>query len=134
MFLTELNDRERKNFLELAHHAMAADNTIDHRENEIFQNFRAELRLSETEYPITNKPVKTIITEFQASKKRARKIVLFELWGIILADEAYSPAERDLITELATAWNFKQFEVTKAKRWVQDFNEMLGEAYRFLDN
>lgn len=134
MFLNELNDKEKKNFLELAYHAMTVDDNIDHRENEIFQNFRAELRLSETEYQIANKQVKAIITEFQASKKRVKKIVLFELWGIILADEAYSQAERELIGELAAAWNLKQFEVTKAKRWVQDFNEMLGEAYRFLDN
>lgn len=134
MFLIELNDKERKNFLELAYHAMAVDNNIDPRENEIFQNFRAEMRLSEADYPIANKSVKAVITEFQASKKRVKKIVLFELWGIILADEAYSQAERELINELGAAWNLKQFEITKAKRWVQDFNEMLGEAYRFLDN
>lgn len=134
MFLNELNDKEKKNFLELAYHAMRADETIDPKEHEMFQNFRAEVRLSEADYPLTNKPLNLIIADFQAAKKRTRKIVMFELWGIILADDAYAESERKLINELAAAWNFKQFEVTKIKRWVQDFNEMLGEAYRFLDN
>ena len=72
MFLQELNLKEKKNFLELAHYIMTVDGKTDEVELNMFNNFRAEVRLGEDDYVIKKKSIKDIITEFNASKKRTK--------------------------------------------------------------
>lgn len=132
MFLQELNERERKNFLELAYYVMKVDGTIDPKELNIFNNFRAEMFLSEDSYAIKNKELKTIITELNASRKSIKKIILIELMGIVLSNDEYHEKEADVIEEIKKAWNLRDYEVKKTKRWVEDFNDMLKEAYMFI--
>lgn len=134
MFLTELNERERKNFLELASYTMKVDGNISLEEQDIFQNFRAETRLSEEAYKIVEKDPLLIIRDFNASRKKIKKIVVFELLGIIMADEIYSQKEEEIISKLIQEWNLREFEVKKAKRWVEDFRDMIAEAYSFIEN
>lgn len=128
MFLQELNLKERKNFLELAYYTMGVDGKRDPAEINMFNNFRAEMNLPEDEYKIAEKPLKAILTDFNSSKKRIRKAVMYEILGIILANNEYHKAEEEMIETLQKEWGFRDYDVKKIKRWVEDFNDLLSEA------
>lgn len=128
MFLQELNLKEKKNFLELAYQAISVDGKHDEEELNMFNNFRAEMNLSEEEYEIVKKPLKNIIMDFNSSKKRIRKAVMYEIFGIILANKEYHKAEEEMIETLQKEWGFRDYDVKKIKRWVEDFNDLLSEA------
>lgn len=133
MFLDELNVKERKNFLELAYYAMNVDGKVWDEELEVFNNFRAEARLSEEDYSIQNKDIDLIIREFQSSTKKIKKAVLFELFGIILSNDEYHENQEGLVNKLIEKWNFRNYHANKIRRWVEDFNDMLLEAYMFIE-
>lgn len=128
MFLQELNLKERKNFLELAYYTMGVDGKRDPAEINMFNNFRAEMNLPEDEYKIAEKPLKAILTDFNSSKKRIRKAVMYEIFGIIFANNEYHKAEEEMIETLQKEWGFRDYDVKKIKRWVEDFNDLLSEA------
>lgn len=134
MFLEELNLKERKNFLELAHYAIMLDGKMEVEEGNMFNKFRIELQLNEEEYPVEGKAIGTVIKEFGASKKRIKKVALFELWGILLADDNFGEKQEQLVEDIKKEWNFRDYESNKMKRWVQDFKELIIEAYSFMEN
>lgn len=134
MFLEELNIKERKNFLELAYFTMLSDGVIAEEEQVMFNRFRVELQLSEKDYAIQEKSISTILNEFNASKKRVKKIVMFELWGIMLANHNLDEKQQELVEKIKNEWNLRDFEVNRMKRWVEDFNELIIEAYGFMEN
>lgn len=134
MFLEELNTKERKNFLELAYFTMLSDGVIAEEEQVMFNRFRVELQLSEKDYAIQEKSISTILNEFNASKKRIKKIVMFELWGIMLANHKLDEKQQELVEKIKNEWNLRDFEVNRMKRWVEDFNELIIEAYGFMEN
>lgn len=134
MFLTELNEREKKNFLELAHYIMKVDDTVDVEGVVTFDNLRAELRLSKSDYQVTGKEFRKVLIEFNQSKKRIRRLILIELFGLIFVKEQYQAKEAEVVEQIVDLWNFRDYEVRKVRRWVQDFNDLLREAYMFIDN
>ena len=128
MFLQELNLKEKKNFLELAHYIMTVDGKTDEVELNMFNNFRAEVRLGEDDYVIKKKSIKDIITEFNASKKRTKKVVMYQIFGIILSNHEYHENQKQTIELLQKEWNFRDYDIKKIMRWVEDFNDLLTEA------
>ena len=58
MFLNLLNEKEGKNFLELATIAMNVDGEVEEQERNVFSTYRFELGLND--YKIQNKEYKTI--------------------------------------------------------------------------
>ncbi|MTI71447.1 MAG: hypothetical protein FH751_14470 [Firmicutes bacterium] len=130
MFLQELNDIQRKNFLELAVYGMKVNEELHESQKNIINTFRLEMCIED--YVIKNKPIKDIITEFQGSKKSIKKIVLIELFGVLLTDGAFDDKESDLVNLCAKKWNFRDSEIKKMRRWVQDFNDLLVEGYEYI--
>lgn len=128
MFLQRLNLQQRKNFLELANYVINIEGESSKEELRIFENFRAEMILFEGEYQIKNKDLKDIITEFKSAKKATQKVVLYELMGLILSDKETKKKE-EIIQYIQKEWNIRDYDIKKIKRWVQDFNDLLAEAY-----
>ncbi len=132
MFLKELNKKERENFLELANYVIKVDGEVSAVETNIFENYVAEMKLYKEEYKLKNKDIDEVIKEFNASTKKKKKIVLIELFGIILCNNDYHEEEKKLVEKIQKEWNFRDYEINKCKRWVEDFNDLLEEAYIFI--
>ena len=131
MFLNMLNEREGKNFLELATIAMSVNGVIKESEKAVFNTYRMELHLPN--YTITNKELKELVTAFQASTKRVRRAVIIELAGVLDADEVIDENEESWIYKLGADWGFRDSEIKKMVRWTQDFNDLLAEGYEYIN-
>lgn len=131
MFLNYLNQREGKNFLELANIAMKVDGVVEERERAAFETYRMELKLPD--YQIQGKEQSELVTEFLASTKRVRKVIIIELAGILDADETIDSSEEAWIRNLGAELGFRESEVKKMIRWTQDFNDLLSEALDYIE-
>ena len=130
MFLTMLNEKEQKNFLELAVIAIAVDGKIDEREKNIIDVYRKETNLQN--YAIQNLDLQALLTEFQASTKKIKRAVLIELAGVLDADDEVVDSEKDWIFNVGREWGFREAEIKKMVLWAQDFNDLLAEGYNYI--
>lgn len=131
MFLNMLNEKEGKNFLELASIAMSIDGKVEESEKIVFNTYRMELQLPD--YEVMNKDMKELVTAFQASTKRVKRAVIIELAGVLDADEVIDENEESWIYKLGTDWGFRDSEIKKMVRWTQDFNDLLAEGYEYIN-
>lgn len=132
MFLGMLNEREGKNFLELANIAiMANGDEAKETEKAVLQAFKLELEMQD--YVIKNKKQEELVTAFQASTKKIKKAVIIELAGVLDADEGIDDIEDNWIRKLGEDFGFRDSEIKKMVRWTQDFNDLLDEAYEYIN-
>lgn len=132
MFLGMLNEKEGKNFLELANIAMMANgDEVKEAEKAVLQAFKLELEMQD--YVIKNKKQEELITAFQASTKKIKKAVIIELAGVLDADEGIDDIEDSWIRKLGEDFGFRDSEIKKMVRWTQDFNDLLDEAYEYIN-
>ena len=131
MFLNFLNEREGKLFLELAHIAMHIDGVVDDGERTTFENFRLELGLQD--YVIQKKSYQDIVMSLQGSKKIVLRSILIEIGGVLDADGKIDVDEENWISKLGKDWGFKELEIKKLIRWVQEFNDLLEEGYGLIN-
>ena len=131
MFLNILNEKEGKNFLELAKIAMMVNGEIKESEQDVFNTYRRELALFD--YELKNTDYNALVTSFKSSTKRVKKAVIIELAGVLDADEEIDQNENDWIKKLGEDLGFREFEISKMVRWTQDFNDLLGEAVSYIN-
>jgi len=131
MFLNMLNRKESMNFLELAHLAMVFNGTIKESEEAVFQTYRMETGLQD--YELQGKDLAELTQSFQASTKKVKRAVLIELAGAMDADEIVDETEEKWIMKLGREWGFRDAEIRKMLRWVQDFNDLLAEGYDYIN-
>lgn len=131
MFLSLLNEKEGKNFLELANIAMSVDGDADEQERNVFSTYRFELGLND--YKIQKKEYKSIVMELKCSKKRVLRAIIIELAGMMDADEEIEKVEENWLLKLGADLDFRDFELRKLIRWTQDFNDLLAEGYMYIN-
>ena len=130
MFLNMLNEKEQRNFLELAYKAMEADGIIKEDEINVFEMLKREVGM--TDYEVKYLPEEQLIREFDMSTKKVKKAVIIELGGVLDADEMVDQTEENWLISIGEKWGFRPVEIRKLLRWVQDFNDLLEEGYEYI--
>ncbi len=131
MFLNLLSEKEGKNFLELATIAMNVGKDIGTEERNVFSTYRFELNLSD--YEIKGREYKDLIMDFKGSRKRSLRAIIIELAGMMDADEEIEKVEENWLLKLGADLDFRESEMRKMIRWTQDFNDLLAEAYIYIN-
>lgn len=131
MFLGILNEKEGKNFLELATIAMNVGSDVEEEERNVFSTYRFELGLQD--YKIQNKDYKKVIMDLKCSKKRVLRAIIIELAGMMDADEEIEKVEETWLLKLGADLDFRESELRKMIRWTQDFNDLLAEGYMYIN-
>lgn len=131
MFLNLLNEKEGKNFLELASIAMTINGVIKEGELSVFEVYKMELKLPN--YEIKNKTFETVIKEFQSSTKKVKRAIIIELAAVLDADQEIDDNEHAWIEKIGTEWGFRDSEIKKMVRWTEDFNDLLEEGYSYIN-
>lgn len=131
MFLGLLNEKEGKNFLELATIAMNVDGEVEEQERSVFSTYRFEVGLND--YQIQNKEYTDIVTELKASRKKVLRAIIIELAGMMDADDEIEKVEESWLLKLGADLDFRDSEMKKMIRWTQDFNDLLAEGYMYIN-
>lgn len=131
MFLNLLNKTESQNFLELSHIAMNVNGIINESEEAVFNTFKRETGLFD--YEIKNKNLDDLVTAFKGSTKKVKRAVMIEIAGVLDADEEVDEHEKKWIIKLGEELGFRDTEIRKMVRWVEDFNDLLAEGYEYIN-
>jgi hypothetical protein len=132
MYLNELSIGEKKNFLELAHYAMGLNGEFKDEEQEIFQSFVYECDLPSYSLDKQEK-IDTVIKVLAKSEAKNKRIVLIELFGILLADGEVCDAESKYMDKVSLAFDFQDYELKKIQRWVEAMNDLVKDGYSLIN-
>lgn len=124
MFLENLEAREKRAFLALAHKVVHADGVLAEREAEILATLSSAIR-----EPALEGTVEELAAAFQS--RRSKVFALLELMGIGYVDGEYHVAEIESVAEIATALGFSGDELVGMENWVVRQIALIEEAADF---
>jgi hypothetical protein len=132
MYLSELNVGEKKNFLELAKFSMGVNGEHKAEEQDIYHSFLQECGLVDYQLLKQDK-IESVIKVLARSSAKAKRIILLELFGILLADGEICSEEADFIQQLTSSLEIDEFEAKRIQRWVIAMNDMVSEGFSLIN-
>lgn len=112
MFLKELSEKERKIFLQLALIMAKTDGIVVEVEHELMDAYSKECGMP---YDKSNDADPyDLLDELRGSTDRVKRIFIFELARMILADSNYQFTERKFLNIIADSFHFIPKETEKA--------------------
>jgi len=131
MYLTLLNKKEQENFLELARYSMGLNGEYKDEEEDMLKNYKFECHLSDY-IAFRQDEIENIIKTLSKSTKQVKKIVLVELFGILLSDGEVCSEEGKFMDELANRFQIEEYEVKRVYRWVEAMSDIVEEGYELI--
>jgi hypothetical protein len=131
MYLTMLNKEEQKDFLELARYAMGLNGEYKDEEESMLMNYKFECHLVEYK-AFRQGDIENIIDTLSKSTKKVKKIILVELFGILLADGEVCNEEGKFIDNLSNRFQVEEYDVKRMYRWVEAMNDIVQEGYELI--
>jgi uncharacterized tellurite resistance protein B-like protein len=131
MFLKDLNDDERRAFLELAHQVAEVDGDLAGVEAEMLAYFRIELGLDDATYPIQGMAVADAAACFASDE--SRRAALMELMLVVMADGVAHPGEHALLAEVAEHFAIDDDTAERQFAWVQRLMALVATGKRLIE-
>ena len=104
MFLNLLTNEEKHHFLSLAALAANINGSLAEEEEELINSYRREMNLSAESVAIdSDHSEESVFGFFAASEKSHKKIVLFEVVGLLTCDSSFDDDERSFVCRLSQA-------------------------------
>ncbi|MCD4837515.1 TerB family tellurite resistance protein [Neobacillus sedimentimangrovi] len=123
MFLEELLPEERVAFIELAALIAGVDGNLSVYEHSILEKYKKEMDLKN--YQIKGWAMEEILNTFKT--KRAKTIVLTELFQLIFSDGILHEQENVCIRQIKKHFGFDEKEFQSFKDWVDRIKELSNE-------
>ena len=117
-----MNQEEKENFLELVYKMATCDGVYAEEEEELVTNYKWELNLKDI--PDT-KTVSELLDYFSEKSNALRKIVFFELYGMVMANGEIEKNEKEIMDELKIKFTLDE----KAYADMIMAADMLKDAY-----
>lgn len=129
MFLTMLNDEEKRAFALLAEKMIAADGIVVGREAATLAAYKAEMGL-EAKSESEERGVEDLAAAF--GSRRSKVVALLELIGLGYSDTSFSVTERSLVFALARAMEIEADTLVDLEAWVQQHVRLIRQAMELL--
>ncbi|MBQ7611939.1 MAG: hypothetical protein IJU92_02580 [Spirochaetaceae bacterium] len=114
VFLSELTYKQKKIFLNLAHHLLNIDGEFDQFESDYLRAICAEMGLSHADIePFELNSLKEVFSDYEA-----KKILLTESMALAFCNDEYDVSEKNFIQDLAKRIDLIS-EVDKIKNMVE---------------
>lgn len=129
MFLAELNQEEKKAFLELASLIANIDHNQTIYEDTILKKYKQEMEMDH--YIIKGLTMEDILKVFK--NERSKNIVLTEILTLIFSDGVFHDLERESVRFIKQYFGFNSNEYESFKDWVDKIRELANhENYQTL--
>lgn len=129
MFLQVMNNEEKKNFLEFIYKIANIEGDYAAEEQEIIENYKVELGLSEI---LDTSDIEGLINYFSIKTDELKKIILFEIIGLINADEKIVKEEEELLNKVIVSFGLESETVEKINTAAKKLQAVYDEIYDVL--
>jgi uncharacterized tellurite resistance protein B-like protein len=128
MFLTMLNDDERRAFALLAEKMIQADGIVVGREESALASLLAEMGVTDADRQESS--IEDLAAAF--SSRRSKVVAALELIGLGYSDTSFSVSERSLVTELAQHMGLSKDDLEGLESWVKKHVELIRSALALM--
>ena len=97
MFVNLFDQEEKEKFLELIYKMATCDGVYAEEEKELLNNYKIEFGIDQIPDTLS---VHDLVQYFAEKTDDKKKIVLFELYGMVLADDEIGKREKDMFEEI----------------------------------
>lgn len=126
MFLSQLTSDEKEAFISLAVNAARANGEIADEEHAIIEDYCREMGISFFDSE-NAKSVNDIIFIFQNSPVRHKKIVVFELLGLLVVDGDYDKKEKNFVKKFAAQIGISDDDLDKQAELIRKYMALVRE-------
>ncbi|MCI5806526.1 MAG: hypothetical protein MR029_09390 [Clostridium sp.] len=129
MFLQVMNMEEKGKFLELVYKIANADGEYAEEEQEIIDSYKNELELNEIHDTCD---IDGLISYFSGKETRLKKIVLFEIIGLVYADDKLVKEEKDILNKITAIFGLSDEIIENIKITAKKLQDVYDDVYRVL--
>ena len=129
MFLNVMEVEERKKFLELAFKLAQIDGDYAEEEEEIINSYKAELGITEIEDTLS---IDELISYFSSKNDTVKKVVLFEVYGMIRADDKTEKSEEEVFDNIKSQFNISADVVEQIVSVADELQNVYDKLYDVL--
>lgn len=129
MFTSILSEEERGKFLELIYKMACCDGEYAEEEQELLDNYKKELMIDTI--PETDS-INGLADYFSTKSNCIKRIVLFEVWGMILADRNVGKAEKAAFEYIKKAFDLEDSVIEKVVSVANELQRAYDHVYDVL--
>lgn len=129
MFANVMNQSEKEKFLELIYKIAQCDEEYSEEEEEILNNYKAELGMENVNDTDT---LEGLVTFFAGKSPELKKIVFFELYGMIMADRKIEKKEAELMEMIEKAFGLPESQYKDIISVAEDLRNVYERIYEVL--
>lgn len=126
MFLNLFNQEEKENFLELVYKIANLDGDYAEDEKELINSYKIELGLSDI--PETSS-IEALIKFFSKKSEKIQKIVWFELYGVIMADDVAAVEETKIIDLVKSVFTISEDTISDIQNVAIELKKVYEKIY-----
>lgn len=129
MFLQVMNREEREKFLELIYKVANIEGEYAEEEKELIDSYKNELELTEI---LDTGNIEGLIEYFSSKTTEMKKIILFEVIGLINVDDKIVKEEEDIFKKLVESFGVDNESVEKIEMVAKKLQQVYDEVYDIL--
>lgn len=126
MFIERLNENEKKDFLELIYKIANCDNNFADEEEELINSYKNELGIEKIE---NTKTIDQLVEEFAEKSIQIKKVVFFELYGMIMADGKLELQEERIFFLIKNKFMLEEKSYTKLIKAAEQLQQAYDQVY-----
>lgn len=129
MFANVMNQTEKEKFLELIYKIAQCDDEYSEEEEDLLNNYKIELGLQDVNDTDT---LEGLVNFFAVKSQELKKIVFFELYGMIMADRKIESKEKKLIELIETAFGLSEKQYQDIITVADELRNVYDKIYEVL--
>jgi len=129
MFLQVMDKEEKEKFLELVYKVANADGEYAEEEKEIVNSYMKELSIDTIKDTLD---IESLLLYFSTKAETLKRIVAFEIFGLIQSDEIIDGSEEQVLASMAKAFNFEDETINAIKESANKLKETYDQIYNVL--
>ena len=127
MLLNLLNENEKHTFISLAIKAAESNGVVENEEVELISDYCREMILDNiniNEY--STMTLENIAEKISSSQKSHKKIILFEIMGLLCVDKVFDEEEKKFIYDFATKIGLEKDEMNKINSLLDQYLDVVN--------
>lgn len=130
MFLGVLTHEAKTKFMEFVYLIANIDGNYAEDEQELINSYQVELNMPVL--PEITDSIDDLLAYFAAQSQNVKKIVVFEIYGLILADDVISPTEQNILDAINNTFGIDTSILTTIKGLVKELQNVYDKIYDVL--
>lgn len=129
MFLSALNEEEKRNFLRLAVFIAKSDEEYAEEEKKMIEAYKYEMNLDfDPDSNDSSIDVNSLIESFNDSDEQTIKKIFIELIGLVLADEKFVKSEKEILQQFMEKYSLSEEYLKQVQDWIVKLNALYAEG------